>query len=256
VKIITPGLMKIYLYLFIFLLTCEIINAQSLVTDRPDQTESASVVGKGVLQIESGAVLSFTGENLITTREIFAPTSLFRIGITEGVEVRVMNQFETLKNPIQTIEGIGDLEAGVKIQLYQRDDCSNEVAFLSHLLIPSGTKALSNELFGTLNRLAISHEITENIGVGYNVGYNYFGSGKGDFVYSLALGFAVTDKTSLFIEPYGDLINFNDLMANFDAGITYLLNPDLQLDFAFGAGINHSMNFITAGISWRTGMIK
>ena len=79
---------------------------------------------------------------------------------------------------------------------------------------------------------------------------------KGDFVYSLALGFTVTDKTSLFIEPYGDLIEFDDLMANLDAGITYLLNPNLQLDFAFGTGMNHSMNFITAGISWRTGMKK
>ena len=248
--------MKKYLYLIVLLLACENISAQSLVTDRPDQTESASVVGKGVLQIESGAVLGFTGDNLIATRQILAPTSLFRFGITESIEVRILNQFETLKTPFQTIEGIGDLEVGAKIQLYKRDDCSNEVAFLSHVILPSGTKALSNELFGTLNRLAISHEITENIGVGYNVGYNYFGSGKGDFLYSLALGFAVTDKTSLFIESYGDLIEFNDLMANFDAGITYLLNPNLQLDFAFGTGMNHSMNFITAGISWRTGIKK
>jgi hypothetical protein len=42
-------------------------------------------------------------------------------------------------------------------------------------------------------------------------------------------------------------------MANLDAGITYLVNPNLQLDFSFGTGINHTMNFISAGISWRTG---
>ncbi len=66
----------------------------------------------------------------------------------------------------------------------------------------------------------------------------------------------IYNKQSLFIESYGELIKFDDLMANFDASITYLLNPSLQLDFAFGTGMNHSMNFITAGISWRTGMKK
>jgi len=30
-------------------------------------------------------------------------------------------------------------------------------------------------------------------GIGYNVGYNYFGEGWGDLVYSLALGIGLTD---------------------------------------------------------------
>lgn len=245
--------MKKYLYLFVFLLASQNINAQSIVTDRPDQTESASVVGRGVLQIESGAVLAFTGENMLATREILVPSTLIRYGVTNKIEVRVMNQIGALKTPMQQFQGMSDLEAGVKIQLHQREECSNEVAFLSHIIFPTGTSPLSNGTFGILNRLAVSHELAENIGLGYNAGYNYFGSGKGDLVYSLALGIAVTDKTSVFIEPYGDFVEFNELMANLDAGITYLVNPDLQLDFAFGTGINHTMNFISAGISWRTG---
>jgi hypothetical protein len=56
-------------------------------------------------------------------------------------------------------------------------------------------------------------------------------------------------NVAVFIEPYGDFVEFNELMANLDAGITYLVNPDLQLDFSFGTGINHTMNFISAGIS-------
>jgi len=252
-KIITLIQLIKHLYLAVLLLLCNTINAQSLVTDRPDQTESASVVGKGILQIESGAALAFTGENMMATREILAPSTLFRYGVANKIEVRVVNQFGALKCPIQHIQGMSDLEAGVKIQLHQREECPNELAFLSHLIFPTGTSALSNGAFGILNRLAVSHEFAENIVLGYNAGYNYYGSGKGDLAYSLVLGIAVTDKTSIFIEPYGDFVEFNELMANLDAGFTCLVNPDLQLDFSFGTGINHAMNFISAGISWRTG---
>ena len=223
-----------------------------IVTDRPDQTESSSTVGGGNLQIESGILVGFTGEGNASARQVLAPTTLFRYGITKGIELRFVNQFETQKTLLQdkSIQGISDLEIGTKIQLFQKEDVNTEIAFLSHLILPIGATAFTNEKFGVINKLSIAHDLSENMALGYNIGYNYFGTGKGDLTYSVALGVGINDKVGIYVEPYGDLVEFKDLVVNFDAGFTYLVNPDLQLDFSFGTSATEQMNYVSAGVSW------
>ncbi len=234
-------------YLVALMLFAGELSAQSLVTDRPDQTESSVTVKKGSLQIESGLVLGFS-EN---EREILAPSTLFRYGLGEGVELRILNQYENIKNRVndQGTDGISDIELGTKIQLLNRNTHQTEMAFLVHLILPTGSKNLSTDKFGVVNKLALSHPINENIGLGYNIGYNNFGSGKGDLTYSIALGIGITDKLAVFLEPYGEVIEFDEHQAKFDAGFTYLINDGFQLDFSFGTGLNFEMNFMAAGLS-------
>ncbi|HIF14757.1 MAG TPA: transporter [Bacteroidetes bacterium] len=183
---------------------------------------------------------------------MLAPTTLFRYGITKGIEIRVLNQFENNKDQTSSeiISGISDLEIGTKIQLLQENDINTEIAFLTHLIIPTGSKGLTNNIYGTINKLSISHQINENIGIGYNMGYNYYDSEKGDLTYSLALGIGINDKAAIYIEPYGDIAEFEKHIASFDAGFTYLLSDNFQLDFSFGTGVNYTMNYISAGFSW------
>jgi len=57
----------------------------------------------------------------------------------------------------------------------------------------------------------------------------------------------------LCVEPYSELIDFAVYEASFDAGFTYLLRDNFQLDFSFGTGINYKMNYLSAGFSWSTG---
>lgn len=237
--------------MIILVLSVAELKAQ-IVTDRPDQTESSSTVGGGNLQIESGILVGFAGEGNASARQVLAPTTLFRYGITKGIELRFVNQFETQKTPLQdkSTQGISDLEIGTKIQLFQKEDVNTEIAFLSHLILPIGATAFTNEKFGVINKLSIAHDLSENMALGYNIGYNYFGTGKGDLTYSVALGVGVNDKVGIYVEPYGDLVEFKDLVVNFDAGFTYLVNPDLQLDFSFGTSATEQMNYVSAGVSW------
>lgn len=225
------------------------LNAQ-IVTDRPDQTESSSTVPKGSLQLESGILIGYEGENQERTRQLLLPTNLFRYGITNGVELRILNQLEMLKLGENQIEGISDLEIGAKIQILKDESKSTEIAFLTHLIIPTGTDELSSGKFGSSNKLSISHEVSENIGIGYNLGYDYFGEGNGDFTYSVALGVGINSKVGIYIEPYGKIANMDELIANFDTGFTYLANENLQFDFSFGTGINWTMNYMSIGCSW------
>ena len=238
-----------YLFILILLFAGE-LAAQSIITDRPDQTESSSTVGLGNLQIESGFLIGFEGDEGHSVRQILAPTTLFRYGITDGIELRLVNQFESLKFQDETFRGISDLEIGTKFEIFKTKESGTEVAFLSHLIVPTGAKELTSDEFGTVNKLSISHELSDNIGLGYNIGYNYFGTGKGDLTYSIALGIGVNDKVGIYIEPYGDIVDFEEWIANADAGFTYLVNEQLQLDFSFGAGITQRMNYLSVGVSW------
>lgn len=227
-------------------------NGQQIITDRPDQTESSSTIPKGSLQIESGLLLGFSDNELNSERQFIGPSSLFRYGMTNTLEIRIVNQFESIKNKSnnQEFSGISDLEIGVKIQLFQSEGVNSEVAFLSHLVLPTGSDDLTNNELGTINKLAFSHELNKRLGLGYNFGYNYFGTGIGDLTYSLVLGFKINEKAGVYLEPYGELIDFREHLANFDSGFTYSLKDNFQLDFSFGTGINYTMNYISAGFSW------
>ena len=113
-----------------------------------------------------------------------------------------------------------------------------------------------NHDYGTINKLLISHSITETIGIGYNLGYNYYGIGDGDANYSLAIGIVITDKVSLYAEPYGEFVEFEEHISNFDAGVTYLLKDNFQLDYSFGLGLNNDMNYMSIGFSWNVANSK
>jgi len=226
-------------------------SAQTIITDRPDQTESSSTVKWGSLQIESGILLEFSEDEIVSERALLAPTTLFRYGLSRGFEIRVLSQFESLKNITNStkVNGISDLEVGAKVQLLKKEYINTEIAFLSHAILPTGTTELSNGKLGTINKLSVSHKFNDALVLGYNLGYDYFGYGKGNLKYSLSLGITITNLFGIYIESYEDLVEFKNTEANFDVGITYLVKDNFQLDFSFGTGINHTMNYLSVGCS-------
>jgi hypothetical protein len=119
-------------------------------------------------------------------------------------------------------------------------------------LIPTASRALTNDRFGTIDKISIAHQLSDRLGLGYNVGYDYFGNGNGELIYSLSLGIGFTEKVGFFIEPFGALANMETFLPNADTGFTYLARPNLQFDFSLGAGINHRMHYISVGLSWST----
>lgn len=246
----SKNMRKIILFTaLIVAMTGTALNAQ-IVTDRPDQTESSSTVPGGALQLETGVLVSYDGNSHISTRQILLPTTLLRYGITNGVELRVVNQLESIKFNNEKYQGISDLEVGTKIQIIKNEERNIEVAFLTHLIIPTGATELSGGKYGTSNKISVSHALNDNVGVGYNVGYNYFGVGSGDLTYSLVFGIGVNEKVSVYVEPYGEITDFTEFVSYIDAGFTYLVKENFQLDFSFGSGINKRMNFVSTGFSW------
>jgi hypothetical protein len=235
----------------LFLTLSKFCLAQAIVTDRPDQTESSSTIPKKSLQLETGFLFGSSNNDAIKEQQILAPSILSRYGLIKGIELRLVTQFESAKNK-QTQEinsGFSDLEVGTKVQLFKKETSVTEIAFLSHLVLPTGPKQLTNDKIGTINKLSISHQLTESVGMGYNVGYNYFGFGNGDFTYSFALGIGLTDTLGIYFEPFGEVLDIETHEASFDAGLTYLLKDNIQFDLSYGTGLNHNMNYISVGCS-------
>ena len=233
-------------FTFLIILSSLMSMAQ-IVTDRPDQTEASSTVGLGNLQIESGILIQF--EDAGRFRRILAPTNLFRYGLTEGIELRLLSEYAIDKFGDFNIDGITDLQIGTKIQILKKENVNTEIAFLSHLIVPSGTNGISTADYGTINKLSISHDLGERVSLGYNVGYDHISSVNA-ITYSIAFGFTVNDKFGMYAEPFGSWDDVDDFNHNFDAGITYLVNDNCQLDFSFGTGITTNMNYISVGGSW------
>ena len=102
---------------------------------------------------------------------------------------------------------------------------------------------------GVINKLCFSHNTNSKIGLGYNIGYNYFENNTGDFTYSLVFGYPLTKKINVFIEPYGETSEFEEHLSNINMGLTYLLADKIQLDYSFGTGLNNSFSFMSIGFS-------
>ena len=235
----------------IVLLICVTSFSQQIITDRPDQTESSSTIAKESLQIEMGIVVLSSDNKSVNA--FAGPSTLLRYGISENLELRIFNQYESIKVDMDGSDekdsGFSDLELGFKVQLFKKEDVNTEVAFLSHAIIPTASKAFSNEKWGTINKLSISHALGKNIGLGYNVGYDYiFQTHR--FTYSAALGFSFSEKFGGYIEPYGFYAEGGLFQSFFDAGLTYLMRDNFQLDISYGLGMNNDMQYFSAGFSW------
>lgn len=236
---------------FITLLLSAACFSQQIITDRPDQTESSSTIPKGSLQIEMGIVAASKENN--TLNSFAGPSTLVRYGLTEKIELRFFNQYEAHKlelfDETSKVSGFSDFEIGAKVQLLKKEELSTKIAFLSHVIIPTAKDELSNNKMGTINKLSISHSLSDRLGLGYNVGYNYVGQIH-SFTYSAALGFSFTDNFGGYIEPYGVYGEQGFFESYFDAGLTYLLSDNFQVDASYGLGLNNDLQFFSAGFSW------
>ena len=224
--------------------------SQGIVTDRPDQTESSITVSKNDFQIESGVLY----QKIDYSNSFFGPSTLLRYGITNGIELRFVFQHESTKIELDGVDikysGFNDLEFGTKIQLLKKEAINTEMAFLSHVIIPTAKENLSSNRVGIVNKLSISHIISDKIGLGYNIGYDYVGR-QSSLTYSAALGIQLSNSLDFYVEPYGEWGESNNFESNFDVGFSYLVNDNFQLDTSYGVGLNNDMQYLALGFSWK-----
>ena len=231
--------MKKRFLIFLFLLFNYSLVFSQITTDRPDQTESAVVLSTGQIQVESGISIENSQSNINT---------LFRIGIIKGIEIRINSNY-LINDELSFMKksSFSDFEVGAKFRVFDKTSNNTKVAFLTHLSIPTAIEVFSNNVYGILSRLNVSHDLNNESQIGYNLGYNKFKKMDGQFIYTIVYERSL-DSFGIFFEIFGD-DSKNSFNINFDSGITYLLDNKKQLDLSIGKGINNDMFFVSGGIS-------
>ena len=239
----------------IFGVSTEILLAQApdLVTDRPDQTESSAVVPLGFAQIETGYL--YTRDSGSSSREF--PGTLIRIGIARRVELRFGHAGFISSD---SSSGAGDSQIGAKVNLVGESGWRPEVAVLTGFSLPTGQASLSSGRVDPSVLVAFSHTLSSRVSLGYNIGNSWESLKKISarqrlLQYSLVFGVEITDKFGGFIEAFGNrAFNSSRTPANsIDAGVTYLLADNVQLDLYAGRGLSAGARdtFVGGGISFR-----
>lgn len=234
-------------------------------TDRPDLTETSSVVGRGVLQIEASVQYERNNEGPDT--ETWATPTLFRYGLTELLELRLETDGYTYEKTDligfdRSTRGYSPIDLGVKYRFMDggAELMHPSLSVLGHIGVPSGSSTFDqNEVTGQL-KLLMDWNLAQNWGLGVNIGLIYDVDDDDDEylagMATAALGYDWTDQLGTYWEiAYQGPESSRDRHAViFDTGVTYLLSDDLQLDTAIGTGIEGDEQadfFWTAGVSMR-----
>lgn len=224
--------MKNYIILILFSLTFS-NNFGQISTDRPDQTEGTHVLRNGDFQIESGWTFNSDGGSL---------NNLLRIGTFKGIELRFStNLISDHEDMTGLFPSLDNLEFGAKFKILDKKETLTKISFLSHLSVST---EYSDNSGGLLNRILVSHELSESFELAYNLGYSkYFEQDNGLLVYSLVVAKSF-GNLGAFVEIFGDSY------SNWDLGITYLIKDNLQADISYGQGINNELSYLSIGAAW------
>ncbi len=233
-----------------------------LVTERPTQGASSTVVFPGYFQVETGLLYTEEDERSGRSRTIEGPGMLFRFGLFDRAELR-LNFRGWVGEDVEKEEGFGDSEVGLKFYLWEEAGFTPETALITSLSLPTGDDDFSSDRADPSFRFACSHTLTPRLSLGYNVGAAWQTSegrsGGRDtlsvFQYTMAAVAGLTCRLAMFAEFYGYIpINARGNPANaFDTGFTYLARDNVQLDVVGGVGISQDADdwFVGAGVSFR-----
>lgn len=232
-------------------------------TDRPTQAASPYLVPKGSLQIETGVIYTNQEDNTDIMEMWSIGTTMLRYGVYDNFELRLSSSFENYNTQVKNTEidssygGIGPVSAGFKVFIVEEKGIRPEIAIVGTITFRHlGSKEFSPTYSYPLGLLAVNHNITKRISIGYNVGFSYSGEdADGFFVYSGLLGYKISNRFWSFAEVYGNFDHADFPDHNADLGLTYLLRNNLQLDVSGGFGLTGTDDlaryFLSAGLSWR-----
>ena len=232
--------------------------SRSLAADRPDFTEAASTVGRGVLQIEFGYTFSgdWAGGHTVQTHTM--GELLVRGGVAaDWIELRVA------ATPVTRVEseggrasetGIDDLYLGAKFELTRQRGRVPALALLPQMTLPTGSALFSGG----------------RVLPGVNLIYSWDAPGGLSLAGSTQVNLAVADGDDSYPEwaqsavagtglgtrggVYGEWYAFLPMGADapkehyFNAGLTWLTAEDSQWDIRVGVGLNDAAQDFFAGV--------
>ena len=210
-----------------------------LVGDRPDFTESTETIARGHMQLEAGTTFETSDGDV----DAFSfGELLMRIGLARSWELRVaLNSYLQIDTPTESVSGVRNPALEAKFRFNPASE-GLAVAVLFGTTVPVGYSGIGSEEEQPFARLLLGHDFRGRLSLGANVGYArlFLEETRFDqYVVTASLGIEVSERVGTYAEVFGlsRELSGGDPASFFDAGVTYLLTGNLQLDARIGSGL-------------------
>ncbi len=150
--------------------------------------------------------------------------------------------------------GFTPLLVGFKVGVTQEQGLLPHIAVIGHLFLPFSAGAdYKPDTTGGELLLGFSSTLNEQSSLGYSFGATWGDdSSVVNYTYTFSYNRNFTDDLGVFAELYGALPENSKGQNSWDAGLTYLINNDLQVDASVGSGFDTDQCILlSAGISYR-----
>lgn len=232
---------------------------ETIRTGRPGQAIGTFTVGQGILQVQSGVDHFASDDGDLGIKTIgFLSNTVLRYGLTDLFEVSTVAEYKTAtitENSATTRQqGLSALDVGIRYHIYTGKGLIPNIGFQFRTRLPVLSDDYKIKDLAPRFLLATSQHLSKKFTLITNWGASWTGndsSPTGNYVINLSFPF--NDRWGAFIENYGRL-HQGVLTTNWDTGIAWLVNNDLQFDFYGGYGDNQRVKawFLSAGVSIRT----
>jgi Putative MetA-pathway of phenol degradation len=221
----------------------------AIVADRPGFGESAAVVPRWGVQVESGLSWTRLGQD---QRLLDLPEVLLRVGVGGRLEVRVVaSDWLRAAGDGTTSSGWSDMGIGFKWLAVAGAD---QVSLRGVLYVPNGSTRWSDNRVDPEGAVAWSRALSDAWSLGATLSAHRYTSVPSTFVSpSVSLGRALGHELSTYVE-YGASVAKGALpVQRIDNGYTWLPTGRTQLDFSLGVGLSSIAPdfFVSVGLSHR-----
>lgn len=242
-------------------------------TDRPDTTESAYSLDAGHVQFEL-SIVDYTrdrrNDDNETRESVAIAPMLVKVGLTNRTDLQLgINPYSIDRaesrddGTTSETEGFSDTIVRLKVNLWGNDDTgewATAMAVMPYISIPTGRDGLSSRHLdgGLIVPFAVS--LPADFSMGIMAQLDWLRSQEDDrtvfdFVHTATISHDLIGDLGGYIE-YAGFANLNHdekYRGYFDAGLTYAINDDVQLDGGVRIGLTRAADDLGLflGLSWR-----
>ena len=104
---------------------------------------------------------------------------------------------------VNKINGVSPLAFGVKIKIADEKKFWPQTSFIGHINLKTGSSEFAPDYTAADFRFTFAHTLSEKFSLSYNLGAEWNGeTPDATFLYTLSLGYAITDKLGAYLESY------------------------------------------------------
>lgn len=249
-------------FLFLFsglLIIANSIKAQDphqyMDSDRPQYTQSTTVIAPNQMQSEVGFMYTSYRSGNFRIRGYIFPDILVRFGIHEKIEFRIGINHVIISESgrIGDYDFLTDIYLGTKIKLNEQDGWNPNASVIIQGTVPIGSSP-DDKIIIEPNFL-LSWSLSHSFGFAMNIGENSMSELRDGF--GLPISFAFQVKPSSGIGAYLELLSVvlrgsisGDSSPQYfiNGGFSFLFSKNLQLDTFFGEELKAPYKFYFVGI--------